>query len=308
LSTATGKDKSSVQIAFLMLMTGAVGIAFAPILVRLIKAENIGPVTIAFWRLLLALPVFFVWSLFEKKDKLKYRRPSKLRDFCHLALCGFFFAGDLFVWHWSILYTSIANSTILPNFSPVFVTLISYLLFKEKFTKTFLLGLVTVLIGAILLVGSSFSIDLKHIKGDALGLLTALFYASYVLSVKRARYHFSTATIMAYSGAVGVIILLPLSFFLEPVFIPPTLKALVYLLALAFCAQVIGQTFIAFAMAKLSAAFSAVALLLQPAVAAFLGWLIFSETIGFMQGSGAVIIFLGIIIAKKHGSDQSCHK
>ena len=38
-----------------------------------------------------------------------------------LALAGIFFAGDLSVWHWSILFTSVANSTLLANFAPIFV-------------------------------------------------------------------------------------------------------------------------------------------------------------------------------------------
>ena len=36
---------------------------------------------------------------------------------------GLFFAADLGVWHWSIVYTSVANSTLLANLAPIFVTL-----------------------------------------------------------------------------------------------------------------------------------------------------------------------------------------
>ena len=40
-----------------------------------------------------------------------------------LFLVGFFFAGDLAFWHWSIGLTSVANSTLLVNLAPVFVAL-----------------------------------------------------------------------------------------------------------------------------------------------------------------------------------------
>ena len=39
---------------------------------------------------------------------------------------GVAFAGDLAFWHWSIRYTSVANSTLLANLATLFVTAPSY--------------------------------------------------------------------------------------------------------------------------------------------------------------------------------------
>lgn len=52
----------------------------------------------------------------------------------HLPLiaAGLFFAGDLAVWHWSIMLTSVTNATLLANWAPIFVTLAVWLLWGER--------------------------------------------------------------------------------------------------------------------------------------------------------------------------------
>ena len=56
---------------------------------------------------------------------------------------------------------------------------------------------------------------------------------------------------------------------------------------------------IAYAFAHLPASFASVALLLQPAVAALLAWLLFSEDLGPLQALGAAVIVAGIVIARR---------
>ena len=48
------------RAAFLCLLAGGCCIAFAPIFVRL---SDTGPVASAFWRVLLAMPVLWLWAL-----------------------------------------------------------------------------------------------------------------------------------------------------------------------------------------------------------------------------------------------------
>jgi drug/metabolite transporter (DMT)-like permease len=62
---------------------------------------------------------------------------------------------------------------------------------------------------------------------------------------------------------------------------------------------------IAYALAHLSAAFSSVSLLLQPAVAAVLAWVILGEALGSYQGLGALMILVGIYFA--HRGSHSAH-
>ena len=295
LSPATRIDRAQ-RIALIALLTGALGIAFAPIFVRL---SELGPVATAFWRLGFSVPVLWLWMALEPKGAGRARRPSSLSDCGRLTAAGLFFAGDLAVWHWSIKYTSVANATLLANFAPIFVTLVSWLVFKERFTRTFVLGLALALGGAVVLMGRSLQLSPDHLFGDALGLLTAVFYGGYILSVGRLRAEFSTATIMTWSGVVTGAALLPLALLSGESLIASTATGWAVLLGLALVSHAGGQSLIAYALAHLPAAFSSVSLLLQPAAAAVLAWVLLGEPLGALQAVGAAIVLTGILLARR---------
>jgi len=289
-------EKRRADAALPALFMGAVAIAFAPIFVRL---SEIGPVGSAFYRVLLAVPVLMVLMAAEGRKADKPARPKSLSDFGKLAMVGFFFAGDLAFWHWSILKTSVANATLLANFAPIFVALAGFLLFKERFSRTFLTGMVLALLGACILMGDSIAFRPERVLGDALGVVTAVFYAGYILSVGRLRGRFSTATIMAWSSSVMAILLLPVALIMGESLVVETLYGWAILLGLAWVSHIGGQGMIAYALAHLPAAFSSVGLLLQPATAAVLAWLLFDEAIGWMQGAGGLVILAGIFLARR---------
>jgi len=292
-------NKTSAQhpqegLALVALLTGAVGIAFAPIFVRLSELE---PSATAFYRLAFALPFLALWMQIERRSAALHP-PSNLRDYLQLIVAGLFFAADLAVWHWSIQFTSIANATLLANFAPVFVALGGWLLFHHRFTPTFLMGMAIALLGAVLLMGESLSLSTLHLFGDALGILTAVFYAGYILAVSRLRLKFSTATIMTWSGLASGAALLLITLLSGESLIAQTVSGWSVLVALALVPQVVSQSLIAYALAHLPAAFSSLGLLLQPTVAAVFAWMIFDEAISLWQGSGGLIMLAGIFLAR----------
>ena len=284
------------RVAIIALLAGALGIAFAPIFVRL---SEVGPSATAFWRLAFALPALLLWMRLEPKGGARARRPEGLKDHLRLTAAGLFFAGDLAVWHWSIQFTSVANSTLLANFAPIFVTLVSWLVFKERFSRTFVLGLALALGGAVVLVGRSLQLSVDALFGDALGLLTAVFYGGYILAVGRLRAEFSTATIMTWSGVVTAATLLPIAILSGESLVPPTAAGWTVLLALALVSHAGGQSLIAYALAHLPAAFSSVSLLFQPAAAAVFAWVLLNEPLGPWQAVGAAVILAGILLARR---------
>ena len=282
--------------ALLALVMGANAIAFAPIFVRLSQA---GPVATAFWRVALSLPVLWGWLLLSRQNRESHRAPSSPADYWRLLAAGLFFAGDLAVWHWSIRLTSVANATLLANFAPVFVTLGSWMIFGQRVRLVFLLGMVMALVGMTLIVGNSFKISPVHFWGDILGLITAVFYAAYQLSVKHLRGDFKTVTIMFWSGVPSALTLLGITLLSKESFVPVSTEGWMVLIGLALISHVGGQSLIAYALAHLSAAFSSVGLLVQPVTAAILAWLILSETLGAPQVLGGIVVLAGIFIARR---------
>lgn len=282
------------RAALVALFAGALGIAFSPIFVRL---SEVGPTATAFWRVALAVPALWIWMAAEPAGA--NRRPSGWRDYSRLGLAGLFFAGDLVTWHWSLAFTSVANSTLLANFAPIVVTLFCWAVWKERFSRTFLTGMALALGGAIVLMGQSLTLGLDNLFGDALGLVTAMFYGGYILSVGRLRAEFSTATIMTWSGVVTALAAVPAVLVSGESLLPATAWGWGILLGLALFSHAGGQSLIAYALAHLPPAFSSVSLLVQPAAAAIIAWLALGEPLGPWQAAGAVVVLAGILMARR---------
>lgn len=216
-----------------------------------------------------------------------------------LSLPGIFFAGDLGFWHWSILYTTVANATLFANFAPIFVTLAAFFLFRERFSRLFIFSLIISTLGMIILMGTSAGAGGNYLLGDALGVIAAVFYAAYLLSVGKLRGTHGTILIMFWSSLSASLVLLPVSLLSGDTLIPQTSSGWIILFALAWISHIGGQGLIAYALAHLSTAYSSVSLLVQPVAAAFLAWLIFTETLSFLQIVGGIIVLSGIYLARR---------
>ena len=287
-----GVGRPARTLPFAALLLGGAALGLSPIFVRL---ADVGPGASAFWRLALALPFLWLWVL--ARERARPRASAGLLGAALLA--GLFFAADLAVWHWSIVYTTVANATLLANFAPIFVTLGGWLLFGQRVSGMFLAAMAAALAGTALLVGPSFSLGGTRLAGDALGLLTAVFYAGYMLSIKRARAGVSTALLMALGTTVSVVVLLPVALLSPQPMLPAGIEGWSVVLGLALVSQVLGQSLIAYAFAHLSAAFSSLAVLTQPVVATALAWLLFAETLAWPQLVGALAVLGGIVIARR---------
>lgn len=286
------------RIAILALFVGAVTIAFAPILVRL---SEVGPSATGFHRFLLAIPLYWAMAATLPRATVAEgsERPTSVRDFVLIAMAGVYLAADVAVWHYSIQMTSVANSTLLANVAPVFVVLAGWILFGTRVTGTYMIGLAAAMTGVFILSRASLSLSEEHFIGDLLGVLTAVFYAAYQMSVERLRKRFSTVTIMKYAIPASALIMLPVALASGDDLLPVTLAGWGFLIALAAGPQVFGQGLIAWALAHLPVAFASVSLLVQPVTAALVAWALFGEQIGAQQAVGGVIVLAGIMLARR---------
>lgn len=289
------------RFAFPAVLLGALILSTSAIFVRLSEA---GPLATGMYRMLLALPLFWLWMAVDHKhqdDPPAYPKglPSSRRDVLLVILAGLFYAADLAAWHISIGLTTVANSTALGNAAPVFVAIASFVLFNERITRVFLRGLMLSIAGSALLMAGSISISNDNVLGDAFGLLTGVFYAGYILTIARVRQRVSTAAVMAISGLTCALTLGIGAWILGERFIPVTPWGWLWLFGLAYLCQVGGQSLVISALAHVPASFGAVALLVQPVGTAVIGWIVFSEVITIDKALGIAIILLGIWVARK---------
>lgn len=284
------------RVAFLVLLVGAACIALAPIFVRL---SEVGPVPTAFWRTALAVPFLAAMVPLLPAETARTGHLSGWTSLGGFALAGALFAGDLGFWHWSIVYTSVANATLFANMAPVFVALFAFALYGTRFTRLFLAGMALALVGAVMLMGDSVALGGRHLLGDVLGLITAMFYAGYFLAIARLRAHYRAGTVIALSTPFTALCLVPPMLASGGDWLPVTLYGWAVLAGVAVVSQSLGQGLIAYAFAHLPPAFGAVSLLLQPVLAAGFAWLLFDEAVAGLQAVGMVAVLTGVVTARQ---------
>lgn len=273
------------------LLLGATLIGFAPIWVRW---SDVGSASIAFWRLVFALPILGVWAARERHDPSQ----SVEHPWRWILAAGVCFALDLSAWHLSVRMTTVANATLLGNLAPIFVTIGAWILLSERVGSSFLVGMIVALGGAWLLTGAAPGSDPTRLRGDLYGVATALFYGAYQLCVARLRRTMGTGRLLFGSSLASAPVLALIAVAFDERFLPETGRGWWILIGLALTAHVLGQGLITYGFAHLPAGLSSLTLLMQPLVATLAGWWLFHETLGPLQLAGGLMLLTGLYLAR----------
>src|SRR5574341_1069742 len=172
--------KHDKWLPYIALGIGILSLSLSAMFVRWAKAP--GPVT-GFYRLLFS--TLILTPFFIQRQRRETAIPRAVLIFPLLA--GTFTACDLAFWNSSLAYTTAANATLLGNTAPLWVALGAWLIFREKLSGRFWLGLALALTGAMLIMGSDFLLHPRLGNGDMMASTAAVFYASYMLSTQRGR-------------------------------------------------------------------------------------------------------------------------
>lgn len=297
-SAPSASAPRAVWRPYAMLLGGATMVALSPIFVRLSELE---PTATGVWRTALSLPLLFAWMAWAQGRNPAPRCLGEWRALWPLVLPGLLFAGDLFFWHWSIYFTSVANATLFANFAPLFVALGAWLILGQKIGGRLWLGIAIALVGAGVMLGESLSLNAGQALGDALGVATAVFFGSYVLAVSRLRDRYDSATLMFYSSLVTCATLVVIAVAMGESLWPRTWMGWLNLLALAWATQVLGQGLIAASLGHIAPAFAALLILTEPVAAAFFGWAFLGEGLSLWQVGGGTLMLAGVALARREG-------
>jgi drug/metabolite transporter (DMT)-like permease len=269
-------------------MFGACVIGFSPILVRLTET---GPAAAAFWRLGFALPLL---GLMAWRANGAPTAPSRLA-----LAAGLMFALDLGFWHYGIKYTSVANATVLSNLTPVVVTAFAWIFLKQRPRALFVLAVAVAVGGAWLMASQRAGAPgLDPPLGNALSASTALWYALYMLAIGAGRRREAASTLMLWSSVVGAPLVLGAAALLGERIAPEGPAGWAACVGLGLV-HVAGQGSIAWAMGRLPTPTASVVVLVQPVVAAALGWALFGETMGPLQALGGAVALAGVVLAQR---------
>lgn len=131
----------------------------------------------------------------------------------------------VFLYFYCINYMYLADSTLLNKLSPFFVTLFAILFLKEKLEKHHIPILITVLIGAMLVIKPKFS---SEVIPAIICFISAAFAGGAYTIVRFLKDYETPETIVFWFSAFSAIMMIPLIFIYG--FVTPTSMELLYLI------------------------------------------------------------------------------
>jgi drug/metabolite transporter (DMT)-like permease len=172
-------------------------------------ADQIPPITLAFWRWTIALSVLipFTWS-YVSNDWPEIKKGWKT-----ILLLGLLGIASFNVLLYTAAHTTTAiNISLTQSIMPAIIVLISFLLFGDRITLRQMFAIALCANGAcyIIIRGDIQRLkDLEFVIGDLIMLLAIILYATYT-ALLRKRPDIHPLSFLTATFAVGVVFLLPL--------------------------------------------------------------------------------------------------
>lgn len=284
----TLRERRHHPLAFPALLLGNVALAFGPWLVRL---SDVGPVAVGFWRLLLALP--FLWLL-ARVVRQPVHWPKRSLALLVLA-AAIFYALDLAAWNAGILMTKLGNATLFGNSGSFLFAVYGLWLLGRLPSLQQAAALALALVGAVLMMSSSYELSPTNLGGDVLALVAGLFYGGYLIFVERARTALAPMPLLFLATCFAIPVLLAISVIAGEVLWPTDWTPL---LVFALSSQVLGQALLIWSIGVFPPLVVGLALLTQPAISAVIGWFVYGERLSTADWVGALIIAAALVLVR----------
>jgi len=307
-------EESSFDIASIFPLVALIAavciLSFSAIFTRLSEQELSASATIfnRFWISSLALGL---WSGFQQ-----FRQPSAVRtqqsqswqgrDVLWFLCLGILIYGRSGSWAWSLTQTSVANSNLLHNMTPVFATLGGWLFLGHRFNRQFLTGMGLALTGVLAIGLGDLQVGASGLMGDGAALLSAVFYAANFLIIEKLRVKFSATTIMLCSCVVTGVLTVPIVLLGGNQLFPTSMTTWLAVIALGVLSQGLGQGLLTYCLKQFTSGFVSIFMLAEPLITAVLAWKFFAEQLNLLNWLAFIVVLAGLYLATiSRGAEKS---
>ena len=282
---------------FYIFSTVLAGILWGIISIFLKNLVNVGftSMQVLAMRSVLSAFFMFIFLLFKNKKLLKI----ELRDLWMFVGTGVISLTFFSVCYFhTIIESGSSVAVILLYTSPIFVLLLSALIFKEKITKFKIIALVLTFAGCILVSGAGGENHLS-LRGFLIGLCAGLGYALYSIFSRFALKKYDSLTVTFYTFLFSSLSAVPLS---NAAAMTPLLNSTSVLLlcGIALVCTVLPYIFYTYGLTGLENSKAAIFVTVEPLVGTLVGILLWHEEITLFKACGILFIFTALLFNQKN--------
>ena len=292
-------QNDSSLLAFSSLLLGVFILSFAAIFTRIAENE-LSPSATVFNRYYIATVVLVPWQIIQLRinNSSEPNQVIKLQDWAIFVLSSMLGTSTIFLWASSLTQTSVANSNLLHNVTPIFAVLGGWLFLGQSFDYKFLLGMLLAIIGVFIISFGDFHSEVNSLYGDSLALLSAVFYALNYLVREKLRSKFSASTILLWTSLLSGCFTFLITLTTETQLFPNSWQTWLAVICLAVLCQIIGQGLLIHNLKQFSSAFVTLLMLTEPLLTALFAFIIFAEKLSPLNWVAFIVVLIGIYIAK----------
>lgn len=246
------------------------------------------------------LAVIFL-TIIASKQKKSFS--VNLHDHTYIFILSLIATFHLWIQLNGLKYTTASNTGWIIGITPVFMTLLGIIFFKEKITIIQLAGIAISFFGLILLIskGDLSSIDFISNKGDFLILASSFTWSVYSLVNKKISVHYSPLMTILFLFLMMSIILLPFTITRHNINSIQNLsfQSWIALIFLGIFCSGLAYVLWAEAMSEMQSSKVGAFLYIEPFVTVFTAWIILKEEITVLTMLSGIVIILGVILVNR---------
>jgi drug/metabolite transporter (DMT)-like permease len=269
--------------------------------------QSVPPVSLAFWRWLVAVIVFFPFAF----RSLMTEWPIIRENLPYLSITAFL---GVTVFN-TLLYfggqtTTAINLSLISITSPIFIVIFARLFFSERLTLYKVAGIILVAVGVVWLItrgNPSSLLSLTFVIGDLWMLIGAIVFAIYSILIIKKPGQISIWAFQLSTFMLGLAFLLPF-FVWEHLFVAQAIfdaGAIYSILYLGVFASLFAYVLWNQAILMIGASKAGITYYTLPLFSGVLAWILLDENIGMIHFTSGVLIVSGILTAnyeqKKNG-------
>lgn len=279
------------RLDFMLLGVAVLAISASAPMIAAIAAPALA---IAFWRCILGAGATGAWVAWRQRAELMSLSWQQWRL---VIAAGLLLGAHFATWIPSLRFTSVASSTALVATQPVWAALIARAR-GVRIPGRAWLGIGIALAGVLVLTGIDASIDPRHLIGDLLALVGAVFAALYVSVAEVARKTVSTSTMTLGLYASSAAMLLVLCLVLQQPLVGYSAQDWALIVLLTLTAQLLGHTLINRVLATTSATITSLAILFEMPGATIIAALAIGQLPpwSILPAAGLMLVGLAMVI------------
>ena len=278
-----------LTIALLALSSGSI----------MIKAADAPATVIATWRVAVASAIVAPYLLAARRRELLQLTRGEIGL---TVLAGLLLAAHFLLWTASLKLTTVANSVMLANTSPIWIAIGGVAIGAARLTRVTILSVFCCMMGAVLVSWQGLRLGGETFQGDALALGAGVALAGYLVVGARALRNLSTPVYMGLTYTTAAVVLAIIAVTNGDGLVGFTPLTYGLLIALGVVSQLVGHGGPSWALKFLTPGFVSQFLLADLVISPFLALILFDEALPITTIIGCLVIGAGLFVASSEAA------